>query len=156
MNDGQVLRPSPTEAYLTHSHLCFPFEVIYIFCFKDFIYLFLERGEGRKRGKETPVCGCLSSTPYWGPGLQPRHVPWLGIEPVTLWFAGWCSIPWAPPGRAIYIFLLPSAVYPTFGGSVMKWMCFGGLPQALPRTHRFSEAPQGEKRVTQGTCGRSL
>ena len=24
---------------------------------------------------------CLSHTPYWGPGPQPRHVPWLGIEP---------------------------------------------------------------------------
>ena len=24
--------------------------------------------------------------PYWGPGLQPRHVPWLGIELATLWF----------------------------------------------------------------------
>ena len=23
--------------------------------------------------------GCLSRAPYWGPGLQPRHV--LGIEP---------------------------------------------------------------------------
>ena len=32
--------------------------------------------------------GCLFHTPYWGPGLQPRHVPQLGIKPVTLWFAG--------------------------------------------------------------------
>ena len=39
--------------------------------FKDFIYLFLET----KRGRETSVCGCLSRTPYWGPGPQPRHVP---------------------------------------------------------------------------------
>ena len=42
---------------------------------KDFIYLFLDRGEGRERGKETSMCGCLSHTPYWGPGLQPRCVP---------------------------------------------------------------------------------
>ena len=21
------------------------------------------------------MCGCLSCAPYWGPGLQPRHVP---------------------------------------------------------------------------------
>ena len=33
------------------------------------------------------MCGCLLCTPYWGPGLQPRHVPWLGIEPATLWFS---------------------------------------------------------------------
>ena len=44
------------------------------FFFKIFIYLFLERGEGRKRGRETSVCCCLLYNPYWGPGLQPRHV----------------------------------------------------------------------------------
>ena len=32
------------------------------------------------------MCGCFSHTPYWGPGLWPSHVPWLGIEPATLWF----------------------------------------------------------------------
>ena len=54
---------------------------------KDFIYLFLGREEGRKkRGRETSMCGCLSPAPHWGPGPQPRPVPWLGIEPVTLWF----------------------------------------------------------------------
>ena len=42
--------------------------------FKDVIYLFLERGERRERGRETSVCGCLSSAPNWGPGLQPKHV----------------------------------------------------------------------------------
>ena len=24
------------------------------------------------------MCGCLSHTLYWGPDLQPRHVPWSG------------------------------------------------------------------------------
>ena len=38
---------------------------------KDFIYLFFREGKSRK---ET-MCGYLSSTPYWGPGPQPRHVP---------------------------------------------------------------------------------
>ena len=32
------------------------------------------------------MCGCLSCTPYWGAGLQPKHMPWLGVELVTLWF----------------------------------------------------------------------
>ena len=32
------------------------------------------------------MCGCLSCAPYGGPGPQPRHVPRLGIELVTLWF----------------------------------------------------------------------
>ena len=60
------------------------FNLLFIF-FKDFIYFREGRG-GRKRGRETSMCGCLSHAPYWGPGRQPRHVPWLGIEPVTLWF----------------------------------------------------------------------
>ena len=47
---------------------------------KYFIYLFLERGEGRERGRETSMCGCLLCAPYWGPGQQPRHVRWLGIK----------------------------------------------------------------------------
>ena len=30
--------------------------------------------EGERRGRETPLCGYLLSTPYWGPVPQPRHV----------------------------------------------------------------------------------
>ena len=57
--------------------------------FKDFIYLFCREGKGGSmRGRGTAMCGCLSCSPHWGPGLQPRHVPWLEIEPVTLWFTG--------------------------------------------------------------------
>ena len=37
-------------------------------------YLYLERGEGRKRGRETSMCGCLSRAPYWGLGPQPGPV----------------------------------------------------------------------------------
>ena len=39
------------------------------------------------RGRETSMCGCLSHGPRWRPGPRPRHVPWLGIELVTLWFS---------------------------------------------------------------------
>ena len=42
--------------------------------------------------------------PYWGPGLQPRHVPWLEIKLMTLWFTVWRSIHWAPPARAALSF----------------------------------------------------
>ena len=49
---------------------------IHTFLFKDFIYFILREGKrGRKRGRETSMCGCLLHAPYWGPGLQPRHVP---------------------------------------------------------------------------------
>ena len=58
-----------------------------------FFFFFLREGKGRrKRGRETSMCGWLLYTPYWGPSPQPRHVPWLGIELVTLWFAGRHSI----------------------------------------------------------------
>ena len=84
-------------------------ELTFNFFCKDFIYLFLERGEGREGGREKSICGCLSSAPYWGPGPQPRHAFWLGIEPVTFWFTGRCSTHWATPARAsffIYYFFL--------------------------------------------------
>ena len=68
--------------------------------FKIFIYLFLEEGKGGEKERETSIYGCLSCAPYWGPGPQPRHAPWLGIKPPTLWFTGWCSIHWATPARA--------------------------------------------------------
>ena len=72
--------------------------LIFFFERKDFIYIFLERArQGKKR--ETSMCGCLLCAPYWGPGPQPRHVPWLGIEQMTLSFPGLCSIHWATPAR---------------------------------------------------------
>ena len=47
----------------------------YLF-FKDFIYLLLERGQGREREGEKHQCVVASCTsPHPGPGLQPRHVP---------------------------------------------------------------------------------
>ena len=46
------------------------------------------------------MCGCLSEAPYWGPDLQTRQGPWVGIKPATLWFTGPCSICWATPARA--------------------------------------------------------
>ena len=71
-----------------HAHWLFLFDVNISSFFLKILFICFQR-EGkrrRKRGRETSICGCLSHTPYWGPGLQPRHVPWLGIEPVTLWF----------------------------------------------------------------------
>ena len=61
---------------------------------KYFIYLFLERGEGRE---EKHRCGdisisCLLHAPSWGPGLQPRPVPFR--------FAGRHSVHQATPARA--------------------------------------------------------
>ena len=59
---------------------------------------------GRKRGRETSMCGCLSRGLHWGRGLQPRHVPWPGIQPATLWFAA-CTPSTEPhqPGLKNYL-----------------------------------------------------
>ena len=55
-----------------------------------------------ERGRETSVCCCLSHTPCWGPVQPPRRVPWLGIEPATVWFTGWRSVHWIhQPGLII-------------------------------------------------------
>ena len=46
------------------------------FFFLRFIYLFLDRGEGREKERERNIQLWLPLTrPYWGPGPQPRHVP---------------------------------------------------------------------------------
>ena len=52
-----------------YTYIYIPFIYIYLFIFQR------EGKGGRKRGRETSMCGCFSYVPYWGPGLQPRHVP---------------------------------------------------------------------------------
>ena len=79
-----------------------------IFYLKNFIYLFIFRERGREGEIEGEKHQCvrdtlidyLSLTPNWGPGLQSRCVPWLGIEPANVAFAGWCRTHWATPVRA--------------------------------------------------------
>ena len=70
-------------------------------------YFFLERGGRREekrernidvRGKHQLVASC--TYPDWGPNPQPRHVPWLGMEPVTFCFVGWCPTNWSMMVRA--------------------------------------------------------
>ena len=74
--------------------------------FLKILFIFREREDGREKERErTSICGYLSSTPYQGPGPQPRHVSWLGIEPGTLRFSGQRSIHWATPARTISEFL---------------------------------------------------
>ena len=45
--------------------------------FKKILFIYFEgKGKrGRKRERETSLCGCLSYTPYWGPGPQPSMCP---------------------------------------------------------------------------------
>ena len=50
--------------------------------------------------------GCLSKTPNCGTWPQPRHVPRLGMEPVSPQFAGQYSIHLTTPARAILVVIL--------------------------------------------------
>ena len=78
-----------------------------IFAFlKDFIYLFLERGEGREKEREENINVWLPLAHPTGdltcnPGMCSR----LGIELVTFWFAGQHSIHWTTSTRAIFAFI---------------------------------------------------
>ena len=76
--------------------------------FFRFLFIF-RKGKGeKKRQRKTSMCGCLLCTPHQGPGPQPRHVPWLGIEQATFWFTGRCSIHWTTPAREKWLDFLPS------------------------------------------------
>ena len=61
---------------------------MYLFFLKILFILFL----GREGEKHQCVLFHLSHTPNRGPGLHPRHVPWLGIEPATLWFGSQAGV----------------------------------------------------------------
>ena len=73
-------------------------------CFLNFLKLiFLEIGEGKKKGRETSI-SCLSHVPQLGPNPQSGHMPWLRIKPATFHFVGWCPTNWAIPVRTAICF----------------------------------------------------
>ena len=89
----------PWLLVVKNCHQITDFEMYFIFK-KDFIFRQREEEGERERNINVwlPLCA-----PYWGPGPQPRHVPWLGIKPATLRFTGWHSIHWITPARAIFM-----------------------------------------------------
>ena len=44
------------------------FSVSHFFFLRFDLFIFREGKGGRKRGRETSMCGCLLHAPYWGPG----------------------------------------------------------------------------------------
>ena len=71
LRDLEDLTNGPT--YALYSFLFLFLNLKNSVVFKDFIYLFLEWGKGgRKRGRETSMCGGHSCAPYTGnPGMLP-------------------------------------------------------------------------------------
>ena len=70
--------------------------------FLNFYLFILEGGEGREKERERNsdvrekhwlAAFCTHSNQ--APKPPPRHVPWLGIKPVTFRLAGHCPINWA-------------------------------------------------------------
>ena len=86
-----------------NSLYCLSYLLMYAFiyvCFRG------REREGEREGEKQSVCKRyihwlpLTPSQLGEPGPQPRHVPWLGIEPVTFWFSGRRSVHWATPARA--------------------------------------------------------
>ena len=63
--------PPPSKFCSTNSQ----FEFFSFFFLRFYSFIFRVRGREGERGKETWMCGCLSCSPHWGPGGQPRPVP---------------------------------------------------------------------------------
>ena len=58
---------------------------------KDLLFIYLSLDRRREKEWERNINVWLPlACPHWGPGLQPRHMPQLGIEVATLWFTGQC------------------------------------------------------------------
>ena len=95
-------------------------------CFPPHFFLLLtpekERKGVRKRGKDTSmyertiyIVPCMH--PEWGLNPRPRHLSWLGIDPMTLQFLGQCLTNWATPASAPSAFsqrLQRASFAPTF------------------------------------------
>ena len=72
------------------------------FFLRFYLFIFRQKGkDGEREGEKYQRVVTSHAPPNWGPGSQSRHVPWLGIEPATLWFAGGCASHWATPARAL-------------------------------------------------------
>ena len=74
--------------------------------FKRFYLFIFREGKGRREALKHQ-CVVASHVPHTGDlSPQSRHVPWLGIEPPTLWFTDPCSIHWVTTARATHSFFL--------------------------------------------------
>ena len=74
---------------------------LFIYLFMYVCIYFLKRGrEGEREGKKHQCVVASGMPPIGDLARHPGMCPRLGISPVTLWFAGQCSVHWATPARA--------------------------------------------------------
>ena len=64
--------------------------------------MFLDRGEGEEKERERSMCGCLSCTPYWGPGQQASHLPDCKLNPLRYGSQAGAQSEPHQPGLKIY------------------------------------------------------
>ena len=98
--------------------------------YRFYLFIFRERKGGRKRGRRSSICGCLSSAPYWRPGPQPSLVPWLGI--INFWpfglQSGVQSTEPHKPGLCFFWFLSSSLTQTLFNSMLFNLYIFVYFP----------------------------
>ena len=108
-----------------------PFSFLFFFFFLRFLFIYFKqrRREGEKEGEKHQCVVASCTSPCGGPGLQPSHVPWLGIELATLWFAGRYSIHWATLAREGTPFLVQlytrGTIVALTSSGVANWIFLG-------------------------------
>ena len=75
-------------------------DFILVFYFRFYLFIFRE-GKGGREGEKHHCVVASHVPPTGGPGLLPRHAPWLGIQPASLWIAGQWSIHRVTPARVL-------------------------------------------------------
>ena len=106
--------------------------------------MILERGNGgRKKGRETSMWESnidqltLCTLPNGGLNPWPRHVPWSGIEPATLWSVIHHTTNWATLGRASYKFFDHWYSYYLYSFCLVLCPCSG----SQIKTHQWLPSP---------------
>ena len=70
--------------------------------------------------------------PDRGPNPQPRCVPWLGIQPATLWSRGWHPTHWATLARALQSLLQsPMHICAPPGSAKHVWIAWASLVSTI-------------------------
>ena len=131
LSNAQVMSREPLKKPFLYQLQQYSWNVVnrmtfLLFSFFSRLYLFVFRERGRKgeREEEKHPCtretsiSCLLYTPTGGPGLQPRRVPWPGIEPATFQFVRRRPTYWTTPVRTLCVFVCLFVYHFYFSGSL--------------------------------------